>query len=265
MAHESMVRTLAAQAEAIWPQERPLLARYGLPQHARVLDVGCGTGEILWRMAAEHPGFDLTGIDVHEPHLELARRRAEGLDGRLRFRVGDAYALDLPDDSFDLVLCRHVLQAVPEPERIMAEMARVARPGGVLHLVVEDYGMIHCHPCAVDADRFWREGPITLGQRTGTDLMIGRSAFSRLTALGLDDVRVDYVVVDTQRVARELLATVFVAWRDGYTEIIARHTRFSVDEVRASFDAIIASFRDPHAYGVWLLPVVSARVPAPRR
>src|SRR5678815_5917732 len=45
MADESMVRTLAAQAQAIWPQEAPLLLRYRLPQEPAVLDAGCGTGE----------------------------------------------------------------------------------------------------------------------------------------------------------------------------------------------------------------------------
>src|SRR5437762_8132770 len=51
MADESMVRTLSAQAEAIWPQEQPLFARYSLPADASVLDAGCGTGEISMRLA----------------------------------------------------------------------------------------------------------------------------------------------------------------------------------------------------------------------
>ena len=51
MADESMVRNLAAQAEAIWPQEKPLFDRYRLPIEANVLDAGCGTGEISLRLA----------------------------------------------------------------------------------------------------------------------------------------------------------------------------------------------------------------------
>lgn len=261
MAHESMVRTLAAQAEAIWPQELPLFRSYALAAGARILDIGCGTGEIVLRLAREFPGVSLVGIDVHLPHLELARERSRAFAARVDFRKGDAFALDFPDGSFDLTLCRHMLQAVPEPERVLAEMKRVTRRGGRLHLVAEDYGMIHCHPCAIDADRFWREGPITLGERTGTDLYCGRRAYAWLTALGLEDVRVDYAVIDTQRVARGVLVGIFEAWRDGYTDIIAAHSRLSAREVRAGFDAIIASFRDPAAYGVWLLPILSARVP----
>ncbi|NOT30478.1 MAG: methyltransferase domain-containing protein [Planctomycetes bacterium] len=261
MAHESMVRTLAAQAEAIWPQERVLFASYALRDGARILDVGCGTGEIVLRLARELARVTLVGIDVHEPHLALARERARTFGERLDFRRGDAFALDYPDQSFDLTLCRHMLQAVPEPERVLAEMKRVTRRGGRLHVVAEDYGMIHCHPCAVDGDRFWREGPITLGARMGTDLYCGRRAYSWLYALGLTDIRVDYAVIDTVRVERAVLIGIFAAWRDGYTEVIAAHSTLSEHEVRASFDAIIAAFADPRAYGVWLLPILSARVP----
>lgn len=261
MAHESMVRNLAAQAEAIWPQERPLFQRYSLSEGARVLDVGCGTGEIVLRLGREYPRISLVGIDVHEPHLALARERSRELGSRVEFRLGDAFALDFPDRSFDLTVCRHMLQAVPEPRRVLAEMKRVTRSGGRLHVVAEDYGMIHCHPCAVDCDRFWREGPITLGERTGTDLLGGRKAYHWLHALGLTDVRVDYAVIDTVRVDRRLLTGMFEAWRDGYTEIIGTNSRLSVAEVRRSFDAILTAFRDPAAYGVWMLPILSARVP----
>src|SRR5215216_6764510 len=55
MADESMVRTLAAQADAIWPQERALFERYDLPTKADVLDAGCGTGEITCRLAEIFP------------------------------------------------------------------------------------------------------------------------------------------------------------------------------------------------------------------
>ena len=52
MADESMIRTLAAQIEAIWPQEKTLIDFYRLPRNARVLDVGAGTGEFSARIAA---------------------------------------------------------------------------------------------------------------------------------------------------------------------------------------------------------------------
>src|SRR2546430_16349086 len=64
MADESMVRNLAAQADAIWPQEQPLFSRYGLPNEAYILDAGCGTGEISLRLAGMFERARLLGVDV---------------------------------------------------------------------------------------------------------------------------------------------------------------------------------------------------------
>src|SRR5215470_1845269 len=125
MADESMVRNLAAQAEAIWPQEQRLFARYGLAPHARILDAGCGTGEITMRLARLLPDTPLLGIDIIDSHLELARVRCAEFGERTRFEHRSIFELGLPDASFDVVVCRHVLQAIPQPERAVAELARV--------------------------------------------------------------------------------------------------------------------------------------------
>jgi SAM-dependent methyltransferase len=257
MSDESMVRNLAAQAEAIWPQELPLIERYGLPDQARILDVGCGTGEIAQRLLERFPRATLLGLDQDERHLEVARRRCARFPGRAEFRVGDALALDVPGGSFDLAVCRHLLQAVPHPERVCAGLARAARPGGRVHLVAEDYGMIHFHPTRYDADEFFREGPSRFAASTGTDLSSGRKMFSVLKGLGLGDVRVDWIVVDTVRVPRATFAAIWRAWRDGYTDVIAEHSRFSRDEVRARWDDMIACIEREDGYAVWFLPVVS--------
>ena len=73
MAHESMVRNLAAQAEAIWPQERPLFQRYGLSERARILDVGCATGYIAILLA--QLGHQITGIELNPAMAAEARSR----------------------------------------------------------------------------------------------------------------------------------------------------------------------------------------------
>jgi hypothetical protein len=80
-----------------------------------------------------------------------------------------------------------------------------------------------------------------------------------LRQLGLTDLRVDYVVVDTLRVPRATLAAIFEAWRDGYTSALASKSALGTSEVRALFDQIIESVVDPEQYAVWQLPVVSGR------
>jgi len=255
MADESMVRTLAAQAEAIWPEEEPLVRRYA-PHD--VLDVGCGTGEISSRIAAMFPGARVTGVDLIESHLELARRRYD--HGNLTFRQADAFELPFAARSFDLVACRHVLQAIPTPERVLAEMVRVTRPGGHLHVIAEDYEMIFAAPARLDLSAFWHQAPRTFGAATGTDLFIGRNIYHHLRALPVDDIEIHYAHVDTHRVPRATLARIFEAWRDGYSESLAPHLGWTVERVRDHFEAMIECVRDPAGFALWLVPIVTCRV-----
>jgi len=261
MADESMVRNLEAQAQAIWPQEEALIRRYGLPDHAKILDAGCGTGDISSRLASLFPKATVLAVDVMDAHLELARRRFGDFGGRLRFENRSVYDLGLPGAAFDLTVCRHVIQSIPHPERVLAELTRVTSTGGRVHVIAEDYGMIHFEPRGLDPDVFWREGPGAFGAATGTDLYVGRKTYGLFRRLGLLDVTVDYVVVDPVRVPRETFVAIWKAWRDGYARAVSEHTRFSQEEFINHFDDMVATLRDPDGYGVWLVPIVSGRVP----
>ncbi|MWD26106.1 methyltransferase domain-containing protein [Aquicoccus sp. SCR17] len=94
-----------------------------------VLEVGVGTG-----LALPHYGRHcrVTGVDFSDEMLEKARERVrEEKLGHVRDLLQmDARHLDFPDDSFDVVVCMHVISVVPEPRRVMAEIARVLKPGG---------------------------------------------------------------------------------------------------------------------------------------
>lgn len=261
MADESMVRNLAAQARAVWPQEEPLFRRYDVPPGSRILDAGCGTGEIASRLARLFPQAEVLGVDILDPHLELARTRYAELAPRLAFENRSIFDTGLPDRSFHLVACRHVLQSIPHPERVLAELVRVTASGGRLHLILEDYGMIVFPRRTLDPTEFWTEGPPAFGRATGTDLHIGRNALPIVRGLGLREIRYDYVVVDTLRVDRGTIVAIWEAWRDGYAEAIGQHTEFTKDEAIAHFDDMIATLRDPDRYAVWFVPVVSAVVP----
>lgn len=261
MADESMVRNLAAQADAIWPQEQPLFERYRLPATASLLDAGCGTGEISRRLAQMFPEARLLGVDVIDAHLELARTRCASMQGRARFENRSIFELGLPDAVFDLVVCRHVLQAIPHADVALAELVRVTRRGGWIHLIAEDYLMMNFEPRHLDPDDFWNVGPRRFGEATGTDLRVGRKAYGILRRLGLADITVDYVVVDPLRVPRETFAAIWQAWRDGYADAVSTHTPITREMFVAHFDDMIATLHDPEGYGVWHVPVVAARVP----
>jgi ubiquinone/menaquinone biosynthesis C-methylase UbiE len=97
-----------------------------------VLEVAIGTGRNL----AFYPkDVRLTGIEFSPEMLALARKEADRLGLEADLRLGDAQALDLPDDSFDTVVCTLSLCAIPDDRRAVAEMRRVLRPGGRLLLL----------------------------------------------------------------------------------------------------------------------------------
>jgi ubiquinone/menaquinone biosynthesis C-methylase UbiE len=259
MADESMVRNLAAQAEAIWPQEAPLFARYRVPAEARILDLGCGTGEITWRLAALFPGAHLTGVDLEEAHLERARERCREVEARVEFRKGDALALPFATGSFDLVVCRHVLQAIPSAQKVLAEIHRVLAPGGVAHLLAEDYAMIFSSPGEKQAERLWNDGALPFGEAVGTDNRVGRKMFGLLSGLGYESITADYLTIDTLRAPRDTIARIWEAWRDGYVEPLAQHTRLSRPEAEELFAEVIEATRAPQGYAVWHVPIWSGR------
>src|SRR5690349_8411135 len=157
MADESMVRNLEAQANAIWPQESALIRRYVLPENARILDAGCGTGEAASRLAEMFPRASVLGVDILDSHLALARQRYAALAPRLRFEHQSVYELAEPERSFDFTVCRHVVHSIPHADRVYAELVRVTRPGGRLHLIPEDYGMLQFQKGALDLGDFWHE------------------------------------------------------------------------------------------------------------
>ena len=82
-----------------------------------------------------------------------------------------------------------------------------------------------------------------------------------LRAAGLEDVRLDLVVVDTERVPRATFDRILEAWFDGYAELSAGAIGWTVDDVRAAYDAMRSAVRGPDTYAAWFVPVVSGRVP----
>jgi ubiquinone/menaquinone biosynthesis C-methylase UbiE len=97
-----------------------------------VLEVAIGTG---LNLPLYPPDARLTGIEWSPAMLAIARRRAGELGPAVDLAEGDAHALPYPDASFDTVVCTLSLCAIPDPDRAVAEMTRVLRPGGRLLLL----------------------------------------------------------------------------------------------------------------------------------
>jgi SAM-dependent methyltransferase len=109
--------------------------RLGLERVRSVLDVGSGVGHWGRLLARVLPGqATVTGVDQEPGWVEEAGRRAaaDGLGDRFEYREARAEELPFDDASFDLVTCQTLLIHVPDPRAALAEMARVAKPGGLL-------------------------------------------------------------------------------------------------------------------------------------
>ncbi|MFE4393760.1 class I SAM-dependent methyltransferase [Kitasatospora sp. NPDC056789] len=100
---------------------------------ADVLDVGCGTGSLSLLLAAD--GHRVTGVDLAPRMVGRARAKLVAAGLTARFLVGDAGAPPLGDESFDVLLSRHLVWTLPEPERALRAWVRLLRPGGRLVLV----------------------------------------------------------------------------------------------------------------------------------
>jgi SAM-dependent methyltransferase len=107
----------------------------------RILDVGCGTGDVTRVIAqAVGPTGSTVGLDQSALMLREARRRTPP-NLEVEFRQGDVTRLDDDDGSFDGVYCERLLQHVDAPDHAVAELVRVARPDGRIVLIDSDWGM----------------------------------------------------------------------------------------------------------------------------
>lgn len=116
---------------------RRLLDQAGLRAGTRVLEIGCGTGNLLLLAHRLVPGVVTTGIDPDRAALARAGRKARRRGVDVRLDLGYADALPYPDASLDVVLSSLMLHHLPEAQKAPAlrEVRRVLRPGGRLHLL----------------------------------------------------------------------------------------------------------------------------------
>lgn len=115
---------------------RTLIDQAALADGHQVLEIGCGTGNLSIRAKRAHPGVDLIGSDPDPLALARAQRKARDLKG-IRFERGYAQRLPYPDATFDRVLSALMLHHLDQDTKAAtaAEVLRVLRPGGSLHLV----------------------------------------------------------------------------------------------------------------------------------
>ncbi len=105
-----------------------------LPNQANILDIGCGTGRLLNRLANHYPNFNGIGVDL-SPEMLRKARQTNRHRSRLIFVQGAANPLRFGDEQFDAVFNTFSFMHYPEPNQVFQEVFRVLRPGGQFYLV----------------------------------------------------------------------------------------------------------------------------------
>jgi len=181
--HESVLRshrwrTLENSAAYLLPHLSP---------DFHVLDVGCGSGTITADLASRVT--HVTAAEHTSAALDLARAQMAGRTN-VSYVVTDAHALDLPDDSFDVVHAHQVLQHVHDPVQALREMRRVCKPGGLVAVRDSDYLGFTWFPQTPAFDqwmRLYQEAALA----NGGEPQAGRRLLTWARAAGFTDVDVD--------------------------------------------------------------------------
>jgi ubiquinone/menaquinone biosynthesis C-methylase UbiE len=183
---------LQRQADELAPDSAALLDRVGLRPGDRAIDVGCGPRGVIELLCERvSPGGLVVGMDGDPAHVALASDlvTSRGLTGVEIIRA-DARDGGLQSDSFDLVHHRTLLVTVPEPEPVLREMVRLARPSGWVAGLEPDTEHAICYPPHPAFDRM-SEIFDAVFSRNGADPHIGRRLAELYRQAGLQDVIVE--------------------------------------------------------------------------
>jgi ubiquinone/menaquinone biosynthesis C-methylase UbiE len=183
---------LQRQSEELRDDSAALLDRVGLGPGQAAIDVGCGPSGIIELLSQRvSPGGRVVGLDADPAHVEMARElaRRDGL-GNVTIVAADARSTGLPPGSFDLVHGRTLLITVPKPVEVLAEMVRLARPGGWIASLEPDAECSLCYPAHPAWTRLVEIFRAAFS-RNGADLFIGRRLAGLYQQAGLQDIGVE--------------------------------------------------------------------------
>jgi SAM-dependent methyltransferase len=192
---EAEQQRLQRLAQMLADEAQRLFDQIGALTGARVVEIGCGPRGTLDLLAERvGPGGTVTGVERSEEAVRLARRFVTDHKlANVEVIHGDGRATGLPRGAFDLATARLVLVNVPQPEQIVAEMAALVRPGGIVAFHEADWVSVICDPPLAAWNRAL-DLIQAYSSMNGIDLFVGRRVPRMLREAGLIDIHVNPLV-----------------------------------------------------------------------
>jgi ubiquinone/menaquinone biosynthesis C-methylase UbiE len=180
-------------ARASWPDTAALFSRAGIRPGMKCVDLGCGGGEVTLEMARlVEPGGSVTGVDMDEVKLDLARKAAvERGVSNVEFLARNVSNWDEPD-AYDVVYSRFLLQHLSEPVDLLRRMWAAVRTGGRVIVEDADFDGWCCHPPNEGFDFFVRAYAEVI-RRRGGDHATGRKLYQYFRQAGIPTPQVALV------------------------------------------------------------------------
>ncbi len=235
------------------------LRELALTPGRRILDVGCGLGQLSRAMArAVAPGGKVVGIERDPAQLAEAARQAAAAseESLVDFRPGDALALPLTTAeraSFDVAHARFILEHVPDPIAVVKQMLRAVRPGGRLVLADDDHDLLRLWPEPAGLAPLW-DAYCRTYTRLGNDPFIGRKLVQLLHDAGARPLRNTTLFFGACAGHADFhpLVTNMLRILEGARPTIVQHGPLDDEHVRAGIDSLRAWSTRPDA-ALWFV------------
>lgn len=259
---------LSAYHLAFEAELRTMVGALPLEPSMRVLDLACGDGFYTRRIVERlGPQGAITGVDLSAAYLATARREAASYSGpaTIEFVEAPFDALPFPDGSFDFVWCAQSLYSLPDPVLVLAHVARVLRPGGIVAVLENDtmHQVFLPWPVALEIPlRAAELRAIATEENNPSKFYVGRHLLALFATAGFTPLQMQTIAIDRQAPFREVERELLQSYLDA---VVGRVTPYLAAPLLAHLHQLVDStspqhiLRQPYLTMTWLNVLALAR------